>query len=130
LGKVALAQGRWEQAEQYYQQALQIYIEYNDRYEQAGTYHQFGRVAEEQQQWEQAEKQFLQALQIFLDFSNNENVAIVVGGLARLWHACNDASLLERLGTVLKKTPEETRDLLQSYLDTVGKPDNSSVAEE
>ena len=34
---VAQEQRQWEQAEQYYQQALQIYIEYNDRYAQASN---------------------------------------------------------------------------------------------
>ena len=32
------SQHQWQQAEQYYQQALQIFIDYNDRYAQAGTY--------------------------------------------------------------------------------------------
>ncbi len=54
LGMVAQEQRQWQQAEQYYQQALQIYVEYNDRYTQASTYHQLGLLAEEQQQWQQA----------------------------------------------------------------------------
>ena len=62
LGSVAQEQRQWEQAEQYYQQALQIYIEYNDRYAQADTYHHLGRVDKEQRQWEQACEYFLQAL--------------------------------------------------------------------
>ncbi len=33
LGIVAEEQRQWQQAEQYYQQALQIRLEYNDRYE-------------------------------------------------------------------------------------------------
>ena len=32
LGRVAQEQRQWQQAEQYYQQALQIKIEFNDRY--------------------------------------------------------------------------------------------------
>ena len=42
LGMVAQEQRQWAQAEQYYQQALAIYIEFNDRYAQAATYHQLG----------------------------------------------------------------------------------------
>src|SRR5262249_24614737 len=64
LGYVAQEQRQWAQAEAYYQQALQIYVEYNDRYSQADTYHQLGRVAEEQRQWAQAEAYYRQALQI------------------------------------------------------------------
>ena len=70
LGIVAQEQRQWEQAEQYYQQALQIYIEYNDRYAQARTYHQLGIVAQEQRQWEQAEQYYQQALQIFIEYND------------------------------------------------------------
>ena len=64
LGMVAQEQRQWGQAEQYYQQALAIKIEFNDRYSQASTYHQLGRVAQEQRQWGQAEQYYQQALAI------------------------------------------------------------------
>src|SRR5260221_9216229 len=53
LGSVAQQQRKWEEAEWSYQQALQIKIEYQDRYAQAGTYGQLGLLAWEHQQWEQ-----------------------------------------------------------------------------
>ncbi|HEY0753484.1 MAG TPA: tetratricopeptide repeat protein [Ktedonobacteraceae bacterium] len=46
---------------------MQTQIDFNDRYEQAGTYHQLGRVAQEQRQWEQAENHFLETLRIFIE---------------------------------------------------------------
>ncbi len=64
LGKVAEEQRQWTQAEQYYQQALRLFIEYNDREAQAMTYHNLGYVAQEQRQWTQAEQYYQQALQI------------------------------------------------------------------
>ena len=67
---VAQEQRQWAQAEQYYQQALAIYIEFNDRYEQAGTYHQLGSVAQEQRQWAQAEQYYQQALAIYIEFND------------------------------------------------------------
>ncbi len=70
LGMVAFEQRQWEQAEQYYQQALQIKIESNDRYSQASTYHNLGMVAEEQRQWEQAEQYYQQALQIYIEYKD------------------------------------------------------------
>src|SRR6266496_164540 len=70
LGRVAQEQQQWEQAEAYYQQALQIYIEYQDRYAQADTYHQLGMVAEEQRQWEQAVGYYQQALQIYIEYQD------------------------------------------------------------
>jgi len=70
LGMVAQEQRQWAQAEEYYRQALQIYIDFNDRYRQAATYHQLGTVAEEQRQWAQAEEHYRQALQIYIDFND------------------------------------------------------------
>ena len=58
------------QAEQYYQQALQLFIEFNARYEQASTYHNLGRVAQEQRQWVQAEQYYQQALQLKIEFND------------------------------------------------------------
>ena len=42
LGMVAQEQRQWGQAEQYYQQALAIIVEFNDRYSQARIYHNLG----------------------------------------------------------------------------------------
>ena len=78
LGMVAQEQRQWEQAEQYYQQALQIKIEYNDRYAQAATYHQLGAVAEEQRQWEQARDYLLHALEIYIAFKTIIAVALLL----------------------------------------------------
>jgi len=73
LGRVAQEQRQWEQAGQYYQHALQIKIEFNDRYAQASTYHQLGRVAQEQRQWAQAEQYYQHALQIFKESNDRYN---------------------------------------------------------
>ncbi|MBN1401465.1 MAG: CHAT domain-containing protein, partial [Anaerolineae bacterium] len=64
LGIVAQEQRQWAQAEQSYQQALDIKIAFNDRYSQASTYHQLGIVAQAQRQWAQAEQSYQQALDI------------------------------------------------------------------
>ena len=70
LGAVAQAQRQWAQAERYYQQALEIFVACNDRYEQAKTYHQLGMVAQAQRQWAQAERYYQQALEIFVAFND------------------------------------------------------------
>jgi len=75
LGTVAQEQRHWEQAEQYYQQALQIYIKYNNRFNQAGTYYQLGRLIQEQRHWERAEQYYQQALQIYIEDNNRFNQA-------------------------------------------------------
>jgi len=70
LGIVAQELHEFEQARTHYQQALQIYVEFNDRYEQAGTYHQLGRVAQELREFEQARINYQQALQIKIEFND------------------------------------------------------------
>jgi tetratricopeptide (TPR) repeat protein len=70
LGIVALEQRQWAQANEYFQQALAIFIEFNDREGQASTYHNLGLVALEQRQWAQAHKYYQQALAIFVEFDD------------------------------------------------------------
>jgi tetratricopeptide (TPR) repeat protein len=123
LGSVAQHQRQWAQAEQYYQQALQIYIEYNDRYQQAGTYHQLGQVAKEQQQWQQARDYFLRSLEFVITFDDPYHQGMVLRGLARLWRASNDASLPAAVANVLGASVEETEALLRKMLgDEPGEP--------
>jgi tetratricopeptide (TPR) repeat protein len=116
LGKVAQEQRQWQQAEQYYQQALQIYIEYNDRYAQASTYGELGLLSQEQQQWSQARDYFLQALEIFIAYSDDHYIGGTVYNLARLWRATNDASLPAAVANVLSASVEETEKLLRKML--------------
>src|SRR5213079_1546787 len=82
LGRVAEEQRQWQQAEHYYQQALQIDGEFDDRYGQASTYHQLGRVAQEQGQWSQAEHYYQQALQILREYEDTYTSSIVLRSMA------------------------------------------------
>ena len=75
LGMVAGEQRQWAQAEAYYQQALAIYIEFNDRHRQADTYHGLGQVERELRQWAQAEQHHQHALAIFIEFDDRYNQA-------------------------------------------------------
>jgi tetratricopeptide (TPR) repeat protein len=84
LGAVAQEQRQWVQAEQYYQQALQIYIESQDRHAQASTYHSLGIVAQEQRHWSQAEQYYQQALQIFKEHKDRYKQAHTYHNLGSL----------------------------------------------
>jgi tetratricopeptide (TPR) repeat protein len=84
LGYVAQEQRQWEQAEKYYNRALEIKIEFNDRYSQAGTYGQLGIVAQKQRQWEQAEKYYNRALEIFIEFNDRYSQAKTYHALGAL----------------------------------------------
>jgi tetratricopeptide (TPR) repeat protein len=95
---------------------LQIYIEYNDRYAQASTYHQLGRVAEEQQQWKEASKYFLQSLEIDATYNDTYNMRIDLRSLARLWKASGDANLPVAVAPILGASVQETEKLLREML--------------
>ena len=70
LGMVSEEQRKWKQAEEYYQKALEIYIEFKDRYSQAGTYGQLGILALVQEKWQQAEEYYQKALEIYIEFKD------------------------------------------------------------
>lgn len=85
LGRLAKEQQQWDRAEQYYQQALQIFIDSNDFSKQAGTYNNLGIMAQEQRHWDKAEQYHHQALQIFIDTDDNYEQAKTyhyLGGIA------------------------------------------------
>jgi tetratricopeptide (TPR) repeat protein len=75
LGRVAQAMREYEQARQHYQQALQIKIEYNDRYSQASTHHNLGVVAQELREYEAAREYYQQALQIKIEYNDRYSQA-------------------------------------------------------
>jgi tetratricopeptide (TPR) repeat protein len=75
LGRVAQELREWEQARSYFQQALEIKIEYGDRYEQASTLHQLGIVAQELREWEQARSYYQQALEICIEYGDRYSQA-------------------------------------------------------
>lgn len=75
LGFAAREQRQWQKAENYYQQALQIFMEFDDRRSPAPIYHNLGTIAEQQQQWKQAERYYEQAFQLFHEYSDRYNQA-------------------------------------------------------
>ena len=75
LGNVAQAQREWVQAEAYYQQALEIFIEFDDRDRQAGTYQNLGMMAQAQREWVQAEAHNQQALEILIELDDRYSQA-------------------------------------------------------
>ncbi|WP_430013884.1 tetratricopeptide repeat protein [Microcystis ichthyoblabe FBCC-A1114] len=81
LGAVAQELREWEQARSYYQQSLEIFIEYGDRYEQAKTLHNLGIVAQELREWEQARSYYQQALEIFIEYGDRYEQASTLHNL-------------------------------------------------
>jgi len=109
LGIVAQAQQQLQEAEKYYQAALAIYVKFQDRYGQAGTLGQLGLLAEEQRKWAQAAAYGLEAFEIFVAFEDTHQAAIALSTLARIYQATQDPTLLEKVGQLLQKSPEEVK---------------------
>jgi tetratricopeptide (TPR) repeat protein len=84
LGRVAQELREYEQAKHYYQQALDIKIEYSDRYSQASTYVGLGLLAEEQEDYAEAKANFQKALEIYVEYKDEYHEAIVREALERL----------------------------------------------
>lgn len=84
FGRVAEASREFEQAKSYYQQALDIYIEFGDRYNQAGTYHELGIVAQELRELEQAKSYYQKVLAIKLEFNDRYELACTYNQLGRV----------------------------------------------
>ena len=86
LGVVASQLRQFQEAESYYQQALELNIEYGSRYEQALTLHQLGRVAEELRQYQQAQAYYQQALALWIEYGSRYEQArtyVQLGNIAR-----------------------------------------------
>ena len=84
LGRVAQGLREFEDARRHYQQALQLLIEFNDRYSQANTYHNLGIVAQELREFEDAHRQYQQALQLFVEFNDRHSQASTYYQLGRV----------------------------------------------
>ncbi len=77
LGYVAQELRKYDQARDYYQQALEIKIEFGDRYSCASTYNQLGRIAQELREYDQARDYYQQALEIFIEFGDHYECATI-----------------------------------------------------
>ena len=89
-------------------------MEFNDRYEQAKTYHNLGVLAKEQRQWEQARDYFLKALEIFVAYQDSYRLGIVLSSLGLLWRSSGDAELPDSVAEVMGITQEEAMELLRA----------------
>ncbi|OQX01401.1 MAG: hypothetical protein BWK80_59995, partial [Desulfobacteraceae bacterium IS3] len=105
-------QRQWQQAEDYYKQALNLKIEFNDRYSQAGTYGQLGLLAENQEQWQQAGEYLLKALEISVEYKDQHRIGITLRSLSRLWQSGNTPGLAAAVAGVLGVSNAEAEKML------------------
>jgi tetratricopeptide (TPR) repeat protein len=74
----------FDDARNNYLQALQIKIEFNDRYAQALTYHCLGSLAEAEEQYAEARANYQQALERYIEFGDDYWGTIVREAIDRL----------------------------------------------
>ena len=84
LGWVAQEMREFSEARRNYQQALQIWIEFGDRYSSAKTYYGLGFLAEAQENYAEARANLHKALEIYVEYKDD-------------YWAANAREVLERL---------------------------------
>nr|MBA2285539.1 tetratricopeptide repeat protein [Ktedonobacteraceae bacterium] len=84
LGRVAEEQQEWKEAEQHYQQAIEVFRENNDGYSQGDLYYQLGTVAQKQKHWQEADKYYQQALQIYGEYHDRRSQGYIYHQLGML----------------------------------------------
>ena len=104
-------------AEGYYKKELRIYIDFNDRYEQAGTLGQLGLLAEAQSDWGQAIEYTLQTASIFAAYEDPQ-LEIALRALARLRQASGNPQIARQLAEELAISVAEGEALLAQYENT------------
>ncbi|MBR8836798.1 MAG: tetratricopeptide repeat protein [Stigonema ocellatum SAG 48.90 = DSM 106950] len=71
LGMVAQEMREFSEARRNYQLALEIYIEFGDRYWSAKTYHALGLLAEAQENYAEARANLHKALEIYVEYKDD-----------------------------------------------------------
>ncbi|MFN6492900.1 CHAT domain-containing protein [Nostoc sp. DedQUE03] len=112
LGIVAQDLREYHQARDYYQQALEINIEFGDRYSCASTYYHLGKVAEELGELEEAKANYLQDLVITTEFNDEHGLGISLRNLARFYQTTQDEDLLREVAKIFKTTVEALKEAI------------------
>jgi tetratricopeptide (TPR) repeat protein len=84
LGIVAQELREYEEARRNYQLALQIYLEFGDRYSTASTYYCLGTLAEAEENYAEARVNLQKALEIYVEYKDDywaESAREVLEGL-------------------------------------------------
>ena len=112
------------EARQNYQQAIAIYIEFDDRYEQAKTYGQLGILVQELREYGEARQNYQQALAIFIEFSDHYEQSGTYEQLGLLAEAENDfteagQNLLQALEIFVQFQDQHNVEMVLSILSRI-----------
>ena len=109
LGRVAQKLREYEQARAYYQQALDIAIETNNRNGQAMTYHQLGRIAEALKDIASAKTFYLKSLQITIEVNDQAGLEVSRRNLIRFYQEHPDDQFLANAAQLLNISLEKLK---------------------
>jgi len=111
-----LEQRLFGEAERHYSEALEMFIEYDDRHNAGKTYLQLGELMHRADTGRYAESldYYLNALPIFAEAGDGGHSAgIAVRNLAHLWHAWGDDAVVARTAEVMGQPPDAVRALFE-----------------
>lgn len=97
LGSVAQDLREYEQAKEYYQQALQIQVEFGARF----AYGQLGLLAQELKAYQEAKVNYLKALEIFVAYNDEHYIGVVLRCLEDLYEVTKDEDILSQTASIL-----------------------------
>jgi tetratricopeptide (TPR) repeat protein len=113
LGFLAVEQNQFDQAEQYYEKGLRIYLDLNLYYKQAQVYCNWGILSQKQGKAVQAQDYLLRALGTFVDYHDDFSRDFVLRHLARLWQRNDGANLPSAIASIVGSTPDEVEVVLR-----------------
>jgi hypothetical protein len=102
----------WTDARNNHHQALQIHVEFGDRYFQASTYHRVGSIAFDLEEIPVAQENWLRGLQMWEEFSDNYSIqTFSLPGLAQIHQLHPNPKLLTAVATILNLSELEVQQL-------------------
>ena len=91
----------WDEARNNFNKALQIKIEFNDRYSQASTYYLLAKISEATGDLDDAKSGYMKDLEIMIEFNDDHGLDISMNNLARFYRAHSDDAFLSEVANLL-----------------------------
>jgi tetratricopeptide (TPR) repeat protein len=114
LGIVAQDLREFEQARKDYQQALQIDIEFGDRYSESIVYSQLGSLAESMDEISEAIAYHLKALEIRVALNDKYRLNLTLENLDRLYKSHPSPQFLSQITQALGSSEAEVLQLFEA----------------
>jgi tetratricopeptide (TPR) repeat protein len=104
----------YDQARKDYQQALQIFIEFGDRYSESIVYSQLGSLAESMDDIPESIAYHLKALEIRVELNDKYRLDLTIGNLSRLYKSHPSPQFLSQTSQALGVGEAEVLQMFES----------------